>query len=502
MPPSFGAVSRVRRSGVAAVLVVVALVLASCGVDAGSGAQGAGGKHPGGDGRVIGADTATTTSTTEPATTTTTAPPANVDVQGDDGSATNATVANAIADLQAWWGKEFPRIYDKPYRPVDGGFYATDKASVSSSLPCAPDDPTQVLDNAYYCPADDAVVWDQAGLMPRLADSFGDFAPAVVIAHEWGHAIQARSNFDAPTIIFEQQADCFAGAWVRHVRTDPTRFQVTTGDLDQALAGFLSLRDAPGSQATDPNAHGSGFDRVRAFQEGYEDGTDRCAEYRDGDPKPFQFPFVDETDQSSKGDLPLHSSTQGGILDLVFGSLDFYWTKAFPELGNGQKWDPLGDPVSFTSSNPPTCGGKTVHDVDLFVCEADRYLGYQEGTTITDVYDQGGDFAVATLIATKYGLDAEAQLGDLPSDVTAGLRADCYAGSWAESLLPDRTTDTRTENITLSPGDLDEAVGVLLSFRSKADRAQEGPGFDRVRAFRIGVIDGAVACAAVKKTSG
>ena len=52
--------------------------------------------------------------------------------------------------------------------------------------------------------------------------------------------------------------------------------------------------------------------------------------------------------------------------------------------------------------------------------------------------------------------------------------------------------------LVLSPGDLDEGVAVLLSFRSQGDRKRQGPGFDRVRAYRTGVIKGAEACTKVK----
>src|SRR5690606_11787693 len=111
-------------------------------------------------------------------------------------------------------------------------------------------------------PPDDAVAWDQEFLIPSLEQEFGSFTIAVVVAHEWGHAIQARARIDEPTIVTELQADCFAGAWIRHVQFDrPSRFAVSTEDLDLALAGFLALKDAPGALATDANAHGSGFDR-------------------------------------------------------------------------------------------------------------------------------------------------------------------------------------------------------------------------------------------------
>jgi len=477
------------------------LLAAACGVEAGPRTSTiAGTPSPSGD--VIGADPGPSSTTAPPTTTTTAPPPPDVSVQGSDGSATNETIANAIADLQAWWADEFPKLYGEEYRPVAGGFYAIDSNTSTDGLPCSPNDISDVLDNAYYCTEDDAVVWDQEGLMPELAQKFGSFTPAVVLSHEWGHAIQARANYDAPTVIFEQQADCFAGAWVRHIRDDrDARFRITIDDLDNALAGFLSLRDSPGSTADDPNAHGSGFDRVKAFQEGFEESATRCKEYRDGDPKPFQFGFDpnNPSEEASGGDLPLESTDPNnpGIDQQAFHSLDFYWTQEYPKISGGTEWNPLADPVAFSPNDPPTCDGEPVTDYRLFVCIPDRYVGYDKVDKIPSTYEKGGDFAVATLFATQYGLDVEEQLGETPSDeVTATLRGDCYAGSWAAAILPPGMDDT--EGITLSPGDLDEAVGVLLSSRSDEDRQRQGPGFDRVRAFRVGVLQSAAACSDVE----
>ena len=82
-------------------------------------------------------------------------------------------------------------------------------------------------------------------LFPEQRDKFGDFAVPLILAHEWGHAIQARSNFTARTVTRELQADCFAGAWSKHAQDDKV-FDVTSADLDGALAGILDVRDTPG----------------------------------------------------------------------------------------------------------------------------------------------------------------------------------------------------------------------------------------------------------------
>ena len=41
----------------------------------------------------------------------------------------------------------------------------------------------------------------------------------------------------------------------------------------------------------DEDAHGSGFDRVGAFQDGYDNGLAKCKNYRDDDPIVIELPF-------------------------------------------------------------------------------------------------------------------------------------------------------------------------------------------------------------------
>jgi hypothetical protein len=124
------------------------------------------------------------------------------------------------------------------------------------------------------------VAWDAEGLLADLLSRFGDFVIPVVVAHEWGHAVQGRSNFAARTVTKELQADCFAGAWSKHAQDDKV-FDVSSADLGKALAGILELRDSPGTSNVDPSAHGSGFGRVSAFQDGFDNGLTKCKDYRE-----------------------------------------------------------------------------------------------------------------------------------------------------------------------------------------------------------------------------
>lgn len=468
--------------------VAVLAVAAACGVEV---SDDAGITDISGGG-VVGPVDGSTTSTTPP---TTAPPPADLEIEGADDSVVNDTAANAIVDIEQWWTEVYPEIYGEPYEEISGGFYAVDERTEPSGLPCAPDSIDQVLWNAYYCSIDDGIAWDQQYLMPDLAETYGEFTVAVVLAHEWGHAIQARAAVDEPTVVTELQADCFAGAWVRHVEDDDdTRFDITTTVLDEALAGVLSLRDAPGQLATDPNAHGSGFDRVTAFQEGFEQGAQTCSEYTMAELDPYQFPFTDDDEFASGGDMPYDE-----INVEAFKSLEAYWEDAFPEISDGEDWKPLEDPVAFDPDDPPTCDGKAVDQYRLFYCVPDRYVGFDEEETLRDAYELG-DFAVASLYGTQYGLAVQEQLGTAPdNEVTATLRGDCYSGAWAGALLAGTQGEADAEKyvLVLSPGDLDEAVSTLLSFRTESDRQRQGPGFERVKAFRAGVVDGPEACADV-----
>ena len=70
----------------------------------------------------------------------------------------------------------------------------------------------------------------------------------LTLAHEWGHAVQDQAGLTGPTIAMEQQADCFARAYVRDVADgNSTRLSLKEGNLDTGLAGYLTFRDPPGS---------------------------------------------------------------------------------------------------------------------------------------------------------------------------------------------------------------------------------------------------------------
>ena len=409
--------------------------------------------------------------------------PATDGIVGDASDPVNEIAAAAIEDLQSYWTEQFPAVYGTDYSPVSGGFYAV--VPSSGELPPCASSPGDIAGNAFYCPGADVVAWDSEGLLPDLRERFGDFVIPVVMAHEWGHAIQARVNFEGMTVTSEIQADCFAGAWAAHAVSDGTVFDPSQAELDSALAGFLYLRDEPGSSAESDSAHGSGFDRVSSFQTGFDGGPMECKPYVDGSPAVLQLPFTSQSDADRGGDAPLAQ-----IIDGVPKDLENYWSLLFPEL-TGRPWEPLKPVVAFDPADAPDCGGQSATGYVLFYCVPDDYVGFDAVDAMPRFYEQGGDFAVAALIATQYGLAGMAHAGIDADNQDTSLQGDCFAGSWAASVL---LQNRPTSGYTLSPGDLDEAIAALLLFRGEGDESRQGSGFLRVEAFRHGVMDGAQAC--------
>ena len=336
---------------------------------------------------------------------------------------------------------------------------------------------TEVAGNAFYCSQGDFVAWDEQELLPKLRKQFGNFAPALVLAHEWGHAIQARVGFDTyQTIYLEQQADCFAGAWTAHVASGDASVQMNDEDLDGALAGLLQLRDPSGIDGSQDGAHGNGFDRVGAFQDGYEGGAKTCAAYQNNPPTITESGYTSEADYASGGDMSL-----ADVLPAVTDSLSSYWGKTEPKV------------VAYNSGDAPSCDGDTDGGVlvdTVTYCPSNNTISYDRATMI-NAHDSIGDFASGVLLAAEWSSAVQHGKGQSLGTTAARKTADCMTGAYTASL-DGSSSRSGSDSITLSPGDLDEVVSMLVAANSHdGDR---GTAFSRVSAFRKGFFRGAGAC--------
>jgi len=407
-------------------------------------------------------------------------PDAKVDIKGTDGGAIDKVAGNAIADLQAFWAEQMPQVFGKPYRPVSA-FFSVDPEG-EQPAPCT-SSAADIRGNAFYCPSQDIVAWDRKVLFPDLAKRFGTFLIALVLAHEWGHVIQHRTSLPSDrTIVLETQADCYAGSWTAAALYGKAKhFPIDRQELDQALAGYLLFRDPVGAQAADRQAHGSGFDRISAFQEGFDQGAKHCATFSD-DRTFTEIPFGSAKDAAQQGNLPYDQAISQGPADI-----EDFWNTSF-EKTFGRKWAPAPKLAPFDGdSNRPSCDGAKVGGVRY--CAADDTIYFDRQDAVKGVYDQTGDFGPMSLIAVAYGQAARKRLGQSVNGEPALLSSICLAGAYASDVFHQRRSGQNV--LTLSPGDLDEAIQALLTFAGQSGIFEAGgtTGFERVAAFRKGFAD-------------
>lgn len=407
-------------------------------------------------------------------------------VIGTDDEPWNVAAAAAIADLQDFWAEEMRSTFGTDFVPIAGGFYAF---SPGEALPPCVSGASEVEYNAFYCPTTDAIAWDDTFLLPEFYEFSGDLGVALVLAHEWGHAVQERVGFQGATIAFEQQADCYAGAWFDRVRDGESGlFRSTEADLDRALANLLELGDQPGVAANDPFAHGSAFDRINAFEQGLDRGTSFCATISNETLEVTALPFT-PADIATGGDLPFDE-----MLDLAVEDLEAWWSAEFPRR-HGAAWTPLaGGLLTYQGGNRPDCDDPASGTV-VFYCPDGDFVAVQTDGAALELYNSFGDFAVGSLLGIEYARAVQTRLGIDPAPLDAALQADCLAGAWAASTFPANVGEREADGtfvIVLSPGDLDEAAATLLVLGGEQPEA--GTGFQRVTSFRDGFVDGADAC--------
>ncbi|WP_157108458.1 neutral zinc metallopeptidase, partial [Aldersonia kunmingensis] len=250
------------------------------------------------------------------------APPPVVADNTDEGLVDRLAVT-AIGDIEAYWASEYPQLFGGTFTPVDRVVSWDSEADTGITF-C--DTETFALANAGYCPLDNTIGWDRTTLLPAMIETFGEMSVVMILAHEYGHAVQHQSGIatdEAPGIVAEQQADCFGGAFIRHVAEgQSTHFTLNTSDgLNSVLAATVSIRD---SDPNDPESiHGSAFERVTAVQVGFIDGPAACTRIdpveingRRGE-LPQQFSSPDQT-----GELPVTAATLDEFrkaLDSMFG---------------------------------------------------------------------------------------------------------------------------------------------------------------------------------------
>ena len=294
-----------RRTTGMVVAFVAALGLAACG----GGTSGSGGQA------TVAATTTAAATTSAPPATTSAAAAASLEATKQAVAAANAAVTDGLADqkrAQPPASFNFPRTSTDTSDDAvvtDIATFATRDAgkfwiqvfrregkgdqfgkvawqilqkgqSIATGCEVTAGDPAEnnAYDSQFYCPADRTIYFS----VPRLVrqkyapqpPTRRDFAVAIVAAHEMGHKVQDALGIKLPRGAQvkpkELQADCLAGVWAA------TKY--LQGDMldDTDLAEAIASRFEGGDNAIDdPQHHGTGAERVNAFNVGYRSGVGR-----------------------------------------------------------------------------------------------------------------------------------------------------------------------------------------------------------------------------------
>jgi predicted metalloprotease len=442
-----------------------------------------------------------------------------VTVQGDSGDAFDAQARQALSAILSYWTATYPRVANgAALPPMRGRFYSIDGAEVirtgqaptsAGAEKCIQRRLEFIIDNAAYCQLDDSIIWDRAAnhLAPVLARSYGPAVTALVLAHEFGHAIQQRLHINdrvTRTIDLESQADCAAGAFAAAALAGTlTPLHPTAAELDRALVGYLQIRDSTPESPADIS-HGDGFDRLDALQQGIRSGAAFCfsSSYLTGRTY-TERGYVSDDDYTRGGNEPL---AQVLATDGIAADLNRFWSASAQSRGNSFT------PVTLRQADHPKCGSTTASS-EFGYCPQDNTVYYSTAfarrayysITVPDVdadtgdvrlvQSQPGDFALGTLIAIGWGMAARHQLSGAPTDDRAALvAAICYAGAYADDV--NRPDTDATHPFVLSPPDMDEATSAVLSLvgLDRSFGARGTSGLRRVQAFVQGYGSGSASC--------
>lgn len=172
--------------------------------------------------------------------------------------------------LHALWQEVLNRAtLARPYEPPRGvsGYRGGERPNIQCGATTSVD---FWRDNAFYCEGDRAIVFDEAWLRD-FAGRYGAFAPAAILAHEWGHHVQHSFGASAYSIQAELQADCFAGMYLAASEESDPGLYIVGQDLATTLATFFEIGNKSYSQSEWFGAaeHGSPAQRMMAMGTGY-----------------------------------------------------------------------------------------------------------------------------------------------------------------------------------------------------------------------------------------
>lgn len=190
---------------------------------------------------------------------------------------------NALSSLNDTWAPLFEQA-GIAFRGPKLWFYTggTDSGCGSATSEAGP----------FYCPADQGIYIDTSfyDVMQQQLGAGGDFARYYVMAHEYGHHVQALtgvadairsaqqqnpSQANQLQVLMELQADCYAGVWAGRNRN-----AIEPGDFEEGMTAASAIGDDTlmrrSGRAVSPESftHGTSAQRMQALRLGLESGDD------------------------------------------------------------------------------------------------------------------------------------------------------------------------------------------------------------------------------------
>jgi predicted metalloprotease len=174
-----------------------------------------------------------------------------------------STVELVVADIDAYWSQQFANL---------GLTYASPRLqSVEGAMntQCGPIDP--FLSPGAYCAADQTVYYSTFWAPDEPGT---ELIWWTVLSHEWGHHIQWQVDTGVGTVLdAELQADCFAGAYMRHAEDIGL---VSPAAVTLALSLTQSAGDISFLLPHDEAVHGNSAQRALAFMTGMNGDLADC----------------------------------------------------------------------------------------------------------------------------------------------------------------------------------------------------------------------------------
>ena len=116
--------------------------------------------------------------------------PARV-VRGTDDGEVDELARNAVSDIEEYWEGVYSGTFDGQFTPVEE-LVSWDANGFDDTSFCGED--TYGLVNAAFCYDDETIGWDRGELLPSLRKAYGDMGVTMVLAHEYGHAVQHQAG--------------------------------------------------------------------------------------------------------------------------------------------------------------------------------------------------------------------------------------------------------------------------------------------------------------------